>query len=163
MRENARNFKKFKYLKNLKALMSNNSRLEEEFSRIYFTAEQAAVLLPKIKKILKRVISLNKALDILSSIEIEVYDDDYENLKKVTRINLQFHKLSYQFFSGIEKMEDMGCVVKDYEAGIIDFYSRFEGRDIFLCWRIGEPSIGYWHEIGEGYAGRKPIFELKRS
>ena len=142
--------------------MPKNIRLEEEFSRRYFTVEQAAALLPQIKRILKKVISLNKALDILSSIEIEVYDDDYENLMKVTKINRQFHKLSYQFFSGIEKMEGIGCIVKDYEAGIIDFYSRFEGRDIFLCWRIGEEGINFWHEIGEGYGGRKPLFELKR-
>ena len=142
--------------------MPKNSRLEEEFSRRYFTVEQATALLPKINRILKKVISLNKALDILSSIEIEVYDDDYENMMKVTRINGQFHKLSYQFFSGIEKMEDIGCIVKDYEVGIIDFYSRFEGRDIFLCWRIGEEGINFWHEISEGYSGRKPIFELKK-
>ncbi len=136
--------------------------LTQEFSKKYFTIDEAEALLPKIEKILRKVTSLNRALDILSTIEIEVYDDDYENLAKVTKINKQFHKLSYQFFSGIERLEEMGCIVKDYEAGIIDFYSRFGGREIFLCWKLGEKSINFWHEADAGYMGRKPIMGLRK-
>ena len=118
------------------------------------------IKIQKIEKILRKVVSLNKALDILSTIEIEVYDDDYENLRKVTKINKQFHKLSYQFFFGIERLEEMGCIVKDYEVGIIDFYSMLDGREIFLCWRLGERSINFWHEVDAGYIGRRPIMGL---
>ena len=136
--------------------------LAQEFSKKYFTIEGAEALLPRIEKILRKVVSLNKALDILSTIEIEVYEDDYENLAKVTKINKQFHKLSYQFFLGIETLEEMGCIVKDYEVGIIDFYSMFDGREIFLCWKLGEMGINFWHEVEGGYMGRKPITGLRK-
>lgn len=140
--------------------MSKNSESQQEFSKRYFTIGEAEVLLQKISRILRKVVSLNKALDILSTIEIEVYDDDYENLRKLTKINRQFHKLSYQFFSGIESIEGMGCIIIDYEIGIINFYSRFESRDIFLSWRLGEKGIKFWHEVDECYMQRKPILEL---
>ena len=133
---------------------------KQEFYKKYFTIEEAEKLLPGIDRILRRTMRLNKALDLLSSIEIEVYDDDYENLRKVTKTNRQFHKLSYEFYSNMEELEDMGCIVKDYEMGIIDFYHRFQGKDIFLCWRLGEKSIRFWHETDVGYMGRKLILDL---
>ena len=102
-----------------------------EFSKKYFTIGEAENLLPRIEKILRRVVKLNKALDLLSSIEVEVYDDDYENLRKVIKMNRHFHRLSYEFYSGIESLQSMGCIVRDYDTWAIDFYSMFEGRDIF--------------------------------
>jgi len=54
----------------------------------------------------------------------------------------------------------MGCVVRDINLGLVDFFSRFEGRDIFLSWDIGEEKITHWHELAEGFEMRKPIFEI---
>ena len=136
---------------------------KQKFAKKYFTLEESENLLPKIERILRRAITVDKALDLLSSIEIEVYDDDYENLRRVTKANKQFHKLSYEFYSNIEKLEDRGCLVKDLDMGLIDFYHLFEGRDIFLCWKLGERRIRFWHEIDIGYMGRKPIFDLTRN
>jgi len=143
--------------------MVRTTSTRQEFAKKYFTIEETELLLPKIEIILRKTLRLNKALDLLSSIEIEVYDDDYDNLKKVTKLNKQFHKLSHEFYAHIEMLEDFGCVIKDIEIGIIDFYSRFEGRDIFLCWKLGEKTIKFWHEIDSGYEGRKPIFDLARN
>ena len=143
--------------------MTRTQSTNQELTKKYFTIESAEKLLPKIERILKRTIKLNKAIDLLSSIEIEVYDDDYGNLRRVTKLNKQFHKLSYEFYSNMEKIEDLGCVIKDIDIGIIDFYSRFEGGDIFLCWKLGEKTIKFWHEIDSGYEGRKPIFDLARN
>ena len=142
--------------------MTKTRHIEQEFLKKYFTIEEAERLLPEIEKILSRTINLNKALELLESIEIEVYDDCYDDLSKVTKANKQFHKLSYEFYDNIEKLEEMGCLVKDLELGIIDFYCRFEGRDIFLCWKFGEKHIKFWHEIDAGYIGRKPIVDLAR-
>jgi hypothetical protein len=141
--------------------MAKSKNTGQKLSRKYFSLAAAEKLLPDIEKIMKRVKSLDKALELLSSIEIEVYDDNQENLKKITKLNRSFHKLSHEFYANIEKLEDLGCVIKDIELGLIDFYSRFEGRDIFLCWKLGEKRIRFWHEIDTGYMGRKPIMELR--
>ena len=143
--------------------MASSKSAKQELIKQYFTIDEAEELLPRAERILRRAIKLNKALDLLSSIEIEVYDDDYDNLKRITKLNKQFHKLSYEFYANIEKGENIDCIIKDLEIGIIDFYSKFEGREIFLCWKIGERSIRFWHEIDSGYEGRRPILDLSKN
>ncbi|MCH8004426.1 MAG: DUF2203 domain-containing protein [Nanoarchaeota archaeon] len=134
---------------------------KQEFSKKYFTIEEAEELLPQIEKILRRTIRLNKALELLNSIEIEDYNDDYSNLRRITNTNKEFHKLSYEFYSNIEQLEDLGCIIKDLETGLVDFYQKFERRDILLCWKLGEKKIKFWHEIDTGFMGRKPILDIR--
>ncbi len=55
------------------------------------------------------------------------------------------------------ELEAIGCVFKGFDAGLVDFYSLREDRPVFLCWRLGEERIGYWHEIEAGFTGRQPI------
>ena len=142
--------------------MAKAKHTEQQFLKKYFTIQEAEILLPQIEIILSRTIKLNKALELLESIEIEVYDDNYDDLGRINKANKQFHKLSYEFYDNIEKLESMGCLVKDLELGIVDFYCRFENRDIFLCWKLGEKGIRFWHEADAGYIGRNPIVDLAR-
>jgi hypothetical protein len=51
----------------------------------------------------------------------------------------------------------LGAVVKDLEAGLVDFYSVRDGEPIFLCWQLGEPLVAHWHPVDEGFSGRQPI------
>jgi len=140
--------------------MVGNKNTKQELSKKYFTIDEAENLLPKIEKILRRTIQLNKAIELLGSIEIEVYDNDYVNLRRITKTNKQFHKLSYELYENIENLEDMGCLIKDLDIGLTDFYHRFEGRDILLCWKLGEKGIKFWHEVDSGYMGRNQILEI---
>jgi hypothetical protein len=55
------------------------------------------------------------------------------------------------------RLESWGIELKDPEQGLIDFYSHRDGEVVFLCWRIGEDAIGYWHTLEAGFAGRRPI------
>jgi len=57
----------------------------------------------------------------------------------------------------IEQVQELGCVVKDLDMGLVDFPTLFNGREVYLCWKLGEPSIAFWHGVDEGFAGRKPI------
>lgn len=56
-----------------------------------------------------------------------------------------------------EKIEQMGILVKDLDIGLIDFLAHYQGREVCLCWKLGEERIRFWHGTDEGYAGRKPI------
>jgi hypothetical protein len=57
----------------------------------------------------------------------------------------------------LKELEAIGCVFKGFDAGLVDFYSLRDDRPIFLCWKMGEPRIGYWHELDAGFGGRQPI------
>jgi len=59
--------------------------------------------------------------------------------------------------AAVERVNALGCLVKDVEAGLVDFYAMVDDEPAFLCWQYGERAISHWHALGEGYAGRKPI------
>ena len=57
----------------------------------------------------------------------------------------------------VERMNGLGCLVKDLEAGLVDFYSLQDDEPVFLCWQFGEPAVAHWHALDEGFSGRKPL------
>jgi hypothetical protein len=57
----------------------------------------------------------------------------------------------------VNGIHELGAVVKDPASGLVDFPARVEGAEAFLCWRLGEDEIAYWHGLDEGFAGRKPL------
>lgn len=57
----------------------------------------------------------------------------------------------------IEEIQNFGCVLKDIEAGIIDFPAEIDGRPVYLCWRCDDPWVMYYHELDAGFQGRKPL------
>jgi hypothetical protein len=57
------------------------------------------------------------------------------------------------------ELEEVGCVFKGFEAGLVDFYALKEDRLVFLCWRMGESHITHWHEVDAGFGGRQEIDE----
>jgi hypothetical protein len=61
----------------------------------------------------------------------------------------------------VSELTDIGCELKDANIGLIDFIGRHDGRDIYLCWRLGEDNIQFWHELHAGFAGRQPIATLR--
>ncbi len=58
-----------------------------------------------------------------------------------------------------EELEKIGCELKDYRIGLVDFPARCEGREVCLCWQLAEDRIGHWHETDDGCADRRPIFD----
>jgi hypothetical protein len=57
----------------------------------------------------------------------------------------------------VNGIHELGGVVKDPDSGLVDFPARLDGAEVFLCWRLGEDEIAYWHGIDEGFPGRKPL------
>ncbi len=61
-----------------------------------------------------------------------------------------------------EELSPVGCELKDWDAGLVDFPARYDGRDVLLCWQLGEPEVSQWHELDGGFAGRHPVDESFR-
>lgn len=57
----------------------------------------------------------------------------------------------------IEEIQEVGCLIKDLDIGLIDFPTLFRGSEVYLCWKVGESAIEFWHGVNEGFRGRKPI------
>jgi len=59
--------------------------------------------------------------------------------------------------AGIEAVTETGCLVKDLDIGLVDFPTLFRGVEVYLCWKLGESGISFWHGVDEGFRGRKAI------
>jgi hypothetical protein len=57
----------------------------------------------------------------------------------------------------VERVNVLGCLVKDVELGLVDFYSMRENEPVFLCWQFGEPAVTHWHHLDEGFTSRQPV------
>jgi hypothetical protein len=62
-----------------------------------------------------------------------------------------------QLREAIEAVQETGCLIKDLDIGLVDFPTLFRGVEVYLCWKLGEKGIGFWHGVEEGFRGRKPI------
>jgi hypothetical protein len=61
---------------------------------------------------------------------------------------------------GVAQIDAWGVTLRDIQAGLVDFPALLAGRQIWLCWRLGEDEIGWWHELSAGFAGRRPLIDL---
>src|SRR5580698_4426525 len=59
--------------------------------------------------------------------------------------------------TSMERIEEMGVIVKDLDIGLVDFPTLLRGEEVYLCWRMDEDDIDHWHGVNEGFSGRRPI------
>jgi len=69
---------------------------------------------------------------------------------------------SKAFEQEILQLDKMGVQLKDLDQGLVDFFTTYEDRLVYLCWKEGEDQIRFWHDLEAGFAGRRPIEELER-
>jgi hypothetical protein len=62
--------------------------------------------------------------------------------------------------AGVARIDELGVTLREIETGLIDFPALASGRQIWLCWRLGEGDIAFWHELGDGFGGRQALAEL---
>ena len=130
-----------------------------------FTIEEVNRLLPRVDAVLRSLVQAAR--------QIQWYQDrtDVLDLIGASQIKSPEHR---EYMIGkkrlgeltadrdrlLEEMQRMGCVVKDFIKGQIDFYGAKDGRFVFFCWKLGEKRIQYWHELNTGTCGRRPLSEL---
>jgi hypothetical protein len=78
----------------------------------------------------------------------------YEDAAKVRR---EHTRLEDAVRGALERIHSTGCVVKDLDVGLLDFPARINDEEVYLCWRLGEGRIRFYHRQDEGFSGRKPI------
>ena len=126
----------------------------------YFTLEEARTILPEVKAKLKKLITCYIKLRVNDGILIS-YDDEFENTHEEISKSLMIHEIHADFFRVLKELLEMGIYVKDPGIGLVDFYSKFNKEDIFLCYQYPENDIEYWHTLENGYNSRKHVDLLK--
>lgn len=120
-----------------------------------FTLEHANKTLPLVGRIVEDLVDLYRQMATtqqrlageLASIERDRLERDAERQER-------------QFDLFVDELIDVGCELKDANIGLVDFIGRHDGRDVYLCWRLGEKKIEFWHELHAGFGGRRPVSTL---
>jgi len=79
------------------------------------------------------------------------------NYEKIARWRIERNQLEDSIRTAVDRIHSTGCIVKDLDVGLLDFPSRINDEEVYLCWRLGEDRIRFYHSQDEGFAGRKPI------
>ena len=127
----------------------------------HFTLEEANALLPRLTDLLFQIQESKARHDRLEEQAEEyaqhVSSNGHVVEKKLNETRQELAKAAAEVNSFIERVNDLGCEVKDIDEGLVDFRSERDGRDVYLCWKLGEADIGWWHELETGVAGRRPL------
>jgi len=129
----------------------------------YFTRAEANASLPLVRAIVRDITELARDLQ-----------ERQERLARISRagergaLGQAYQEETHQVEGDIERdqermhefeqeLKKLGVELKDYFTGLVDFPCWMNEHEVYLCWRLGEPEIGYWHEIDAGFAGRQKL------
>jgi hypothetical protein len=131
---------------------------------IIFTLEEVNSLLPRLKSLMAAQMDrrseiegrLERLAGLLGTLPdtIEIEDRDPSHVRAL-KSELVERVETYQ--SSWREIEALGAVLKDARAGLVDFYGHVDGKAVWLCWKFGEEAVGHYHDLDEGFAGRRPI------
>lgn len=121
----------------------------------HFTVEEANDLLPELEPLMAEVLE-RRARVVTARKELgPAFEDLHNDFGGSVASSLVKDFMAIERLA--RKIQSYGCVVKDLNAGLLDFLSEREGREIYLCWRYGEPQVAFYHELHTGYNGRQPV------
>lgn len=127
--------------------------MKERF-RHHYTREEARQLLPQIEAWLK-VVDRARAELQQAGVPIEGFHSTGSDVGG--SLPRRYIGAFLDLRGALREFTVREIFLKDLEGGLIDFPSYAAGREVFLCWRRGEPDIDHWHDLDAGFAGRQPI------
>jgi hypothetical protein len=125
-----------------------------------FTLEEARSILPSVRQIVTALQEAKHALDRqMAALEalMERSGANGHGEASQTEARKGTEVAAERVDRLIQELIDLGVEMKGIEQGLVDFPSMREGRIVYLCWRLGEDDISYWHEVDAGFAGRQPL------
>lgn len=121
-----------------------------------YTPQSANKTLPDVEKRIKQIISQKDSVVSLQEELQRIVDSDSpfsEFFRKKQELNVAVANL----YKSIEQIEELGVVIKSVDEGLLDFPSKRFDEEVWLCWKVGESQVKFWHKKDEGFAGRKPL------
>jgi hypothetical protein len=128
--------------------------------RKHFTREEATRTLPLVRRIVQDIVDDYEAWkECLGQYELAAARQRPEEGESADAVVLreQVDEIARRINAYIAELEEIGCVLKGFDDGLVDFRGEVDGREVWLCWKLGEPEVGHWHELDEGYRNRRPL------
>lgn len=119
----------------------------------YFTLAEANALLPRINPLMARLLEKRARVVRLRQQMGNLLDGSLSDVGG--RVPSEMVRDFMVIETLLAKIQSYGCIVKDLNIGLLDFLAERDGREVYLCWRFGEPEIQFYHELHTGFSGRQ--------
>jgi hypothetical protein len=130
----------------------------------FYTVSEANAMLPALTQLLEEMRAQSQQLAALKAREVQtntqIKGNGHHDPTEDTIVSGMAQHSEEAIRQGINQLADWGIELKDISTGLVDFPALRQGYTVFLCWRLGEPEVAFWHEIADGFAGRQPIDDL---
>ncbi len=128
----------------------------------YFTLDEANSLLPWLRTVLSRIRELQAQIQQAShergNLLGKVHHNGSQDLSPAIQANLDPSRaLEKEVADQLHPVLAKGIIVRDPARGLVDFPTLRDGREVYLCWVLGEDEIRHWHETDAGFPGRRPL------
>ena len=128
-----------------------------------FSLREAESLLPQVSSLMQEAVSLKaqcqeaeNKIEALSQ-KVMLYGGVIVDRGRAKAVRQHRDDTLEKLKAVVEQIHETGCLVKDLDKGLVDFPTLFRGEEVYLCWKMDEPGISFWHGVEEGFAGRKQI------
>jgi len=127
----------------------------------FFTVEEAEALIPELEAVFEAVAELTAKAEVKAASLRRLSEDDSDPAAAaIERSQLQF--LAAAINERMQKIVDMGAMPKGVQPALVDFPSHLEGREVYLCWKLGDKKLTHYHGMDEGFSNRKPLPKRRR-
>ena len=128
-----------------------------------FTLAEAQRTIPQVERLLRDALEVKASYDAAEA-EIHAFVERVMMMggmsvdrERTVDARTRRDTAASQLRAAIEEVQETGCLIKDLDTGLIDFPTTYRGVEVYLCWKLGEGGIEYWHGVDEGFRGRKKI------
>ena len=127
-----------------------------------FTLEEANRTLPLVGRIVDDLVRDHRLWeDKVREFELATVGSSPEHPDAIAELlQTEAQRLAREIEGYIAELNALGVIVKGMDTGLVDFRGQTDGRDVYYCWKLGEPSVMYWHEIDAGFVGRQRLHPL---
>jgi hypothetical protein len=127
-----------------------------------FTVEEANRTLPLVSRIVDDLVRDHRLWeDKVREFELATVGASPEHPDAIAELlQSEAQRLARDIEGYIAELSDLGVIVKGMDTGLVDFRGQMDGRDVYYCWKLGETSVMYWHEIDAGFVGRQRLHPL---
>ncbi len=127
--------------------------------RKLFTVEQANRMLPLVSRIVQDIVTqYGRWQDRVREFELVTANVRLDRPNpRAEVLQAEVQEIAREIQGYVDELTELGVELKGFDLGLVDFPGEMGGREVYLCWRLGEPAVEYWHERNAGYAGRQRL------
>jgi hypothetical protein len=121
-----------------------------------YTPQTANKALPEVRRLFSNILMYKKQAVALQE-QVEMIIQSGSQFEQFVKKKQELNTAVSNYYKAIEQLEATGVVIKDIEQGLLDFPSKRFDEEVWLCWKVEESEIKFWHAKDEGFMGRKPL------